>query len=229
MNNEYGSRMAELARSLRSQRTVLGTLEQVVQATSDMLKQCDDAAVTLAHRDGRVETRASLNGLAAQADQLQQALREGPVIDAAWDSPVVLACRLPEDGSWPRWGQAASDQLGVRSVLCVQLFTHEDHELGALQVLSKQPDAFDEEVVDEVLGIAAHAAVALATAANLESMQFGLVRRTMIGQATGILMERYQLDAHAAFEVLRRTSQESGRKVYDLAIELVEGLRPSGL
>lgn len=80
-----------------------------------------------------------------------------------------------------------------------------------------------------MLGIAAHAAVVLGAVMNLESMQFGLVSRTMIGQATGILRERYDLDEHAGFEVLRRASQEAGRRVFDPAIELVEGRRPAGL
>jgi GAF domain-containing protein len=227
---EYGERMADLARNLRSQRTSLLTLQHVVQATADMVKNADDVAISLAHQDGAVETRASLGaGIAEQADQLQTQFRDGPCVDSAWNSAVVWARDLPHDGSWPGWGQAVVDQLGVRSVLCVQLYTHEDHELGVLQLFSTQPHAFDADDADEVVGIAAHAAVALGAIANHEAIQFGLVRRTMIGQATGILMERYRIDAHQAFEVLRRVSQETGRKVYDLAIELVEGGRPEGL
>lgn len=227
---QYGARMAELARDLRSRRTSLATLQHVVTATAEMVKNCDDVAITLSRKDGTVETRASLGaGLAEQADQLQSHFGEGPVLDRAWDEPMVRALDLPHDGSWPRWSAAVVDQLGVRSVLCVQLYTHEDRELGALQLLSTQPQAFDDESVDEVLGIAAQAAVALSAVANHEALQFGLVRRTMIGQATGVLMERYRLDAHQAFEVLRRTSQETNRKVIDLAMEIIEGQRPSGL
>ncbi|WP_051248126.1 GAF and ANTAR domain-containing protein [Nocardioides halotolerans] len=227
---EYSARMGELARTLRSQRTFLLTLQHVVTAACEMVKNCDDAAVTLARTDGSVETRASLgSGLADQADQLQAQLGEGPCISSAWDTPLVRAVDLPTDGPWPRWGAAVVDQLGIRSVLCVQLYTHENHELGALQLFATQPHAFGPDASDEVMGIASQAAVALGAIANHESLQFGLVRRTMIGQATGILMERYQLDQHAAFEVLRRISQESGRKVYDLAIDLVNGLNPSGL
>jgi GAF domain-containing protein len=228
-NYEYAGRMAELARALRSQRTSVATLAHVVQATSEMVKNTDDVSITVRHRDGRVETQAWVGELAVQADQLQQLTGEGPCVDTTWDAPMVLACDLPDDGMWPRWAASVSQQLEVRSVLCVRLFTHEDHELGALQLFSTHRDAFDAEAVDEVLGIAAHAAVALGAVMNLESMQFGLVRRTMIGQATGILMERYDLDQHAAFEVLRRTSKDVGRKVFDLAIELVEGRRPAGL
>lgn len=227
---EYAGRMAELARDLRSQRTSLSTLQHVVSATAERVKNCEDVGITVARSDGTVTTMASLGaGLVEQADQLQAQFGEGPCLDRAWDAPLVRAQDLPHDGAWPRWSPAVVDQLGVRSLICVQLYTHEDHELGALQLLSTRAHAFADEAVDEVLGIAAQAAVALSAMRNHEALQFGLVRRTMIGQATGMLMERYSLDAGQAFEVLRRTSQETGRKVNDLAQELVDGERPAGL
>lgn len=228
--SEYGVRMAELARTLRSQRTSLTTLQAIVNATSEMVKNCDDVAVSLARPDRTVETRASLGaGLVEQADQLQTQCGEGPCLDTAWDAPLVMANDLPHDGSWPRWSPAVVDQLGVRSLICVQLYTHENHELGVLQLLSRRPNAFDSDAADEVLGIAANSAVALGAMANHEAAQFGLVRRTLIGQATGILMERYDLDQHQAFEVLKRTAQEVGRKVHDVAADVVDGSDTSGL
>jgi GAF domain-containing protein len=228
--SEYAARMAELARNLRSQRSSLQTLQHTVTAAHEMVKNCDDVAVTVAHADGTIETRASLGiGIAEQADQLQAQLGEGPCIDSAWDAPLLRADDLAADRAWPDWGRAVVDQLGVRSVLCVQLFTHEHHELGSLQLFATRPHAFGAEASEEALGIAAQAAVALGAVENHEALQFGLVRRTVIGQATGIVMERYQLDQHQAFEVLRRISQESGRKVHDLAIDLVSGRRPTGL
>ena len=227
---EYGGRMAELARNLRSQRSSVMTLQHVVTATAEMVKNCADVTITSARSDGTLVTRASLGtGLGEQADQLQAQLGEGPCIDAAWDAPLIWARDLPHDGSWPRWGAAVVDQLEIHSVICVQLYTHEDHELGALQLFSTEPFGFESDAADEALGIAAHAAVALGAIANHEAVQFGLVRRTMIGQATGILMERYQLDQAAAFEVLRRTSQSTNIKVHDLANDLVNGQHPSGL
>jgi GAF domain-containing protein len=226
---EYAARMGELARNLRSQRSSSLALQHIVTAAHEMVKNCDDVAITVARSDGTIETRASLGvGIAEQADQLQAQLREGPCIDSAWDAPLLRADDLPADGTWPAWGRAVVDQLGVRSVLCVQLFTHEHHELGALQLFATRSHAFGSDASEEALGIAVHAAVALGAMENHEAIQFGLVRRTVIGQATGIVMERYQLDQHQAFEVLRRISQESGRKVHDLAIDLVSGLKPPG-
>lgn len=48
-----------------------------------------------------------------------------------------------------------------------------------------------------------------------------LETRTTIGQAQGILMARQQIDAPAAFDVLRRASQRTNRKLRDIACEVV--------
>ena len=56
---------------------------------------------------------------------------------------------------------------------------------------------------------------------HIENLETAIERRAVIGQATGILMERYDLDSDAAFAVLRRLSSEQNRKLYDVAEELV--------
>jgi AmiR/NasT family two-component response regulator len=69
--------------------------------------------------------------------------------------------------------------------------------------------------------IAAMAAVVLAKSINDDQLVRALETRTHIGQATGILMERYDLDAERAFEVLRRISSQTNTKLRDLAVEIV--------
>jgi AmiR/NasT family two-component response regulator len=56
-----------------------------------------------------------------------------------------------------------------------------------------------------------------------------LSTRTVIGQATGIIMERYKLGPDAAFAVLLRTSSESNRKVREIAEQLVSTGHAEGL
>lgn len=56
-----------------------------------------------------------------------------------------------------------------------------------------------------------------------------LEHRTVIGQATGIVMERYKLRKEAAFAALLRLSSERNRKVYEIAEELVEEGHSEGL
>lgn len=53
--------------------------------------------------------------------------------------------------------------------------------------------------------------------------------RTLIGQATGILMERFDLAAEHAFGVLVRISQETNRKLHEIADELVADRRADRL
>jgi AmiR/NasT family two-component response regulator len=69
--------------------------------------------------------------------------------------------------------------------------------------------------------IAALAAVALARSINDEQLASALATRTTIGQAIGIVMERYQLDADDAFSVLRRISSQDNIKLRDLAAHVV--------
>lgn len=46
--------------------------------------------------------------------------------------------------------------------------------------------------------------------------------RTSIGIALGMIMERLELDNERAFAYLRTCSQAQNRKLYDLAVEIVE-------
>jgi hypothetical protein len=56
---------------------------------------------------------------------------------------------------------------------------------------------------------------------QVEQLEIALEHRTVISQAVGRLMERFDIDGDAAFAALSRISQETNRKVYDIASELV--------
>jgi AmiR/NasT family two-component response regulator len=47
-----------------------------------------------------------------------------------------------------------------------------------------------------------------------------LVNRDVIGQAKGILMERFKITAEQAFDVLAKVSQDTNRKVSAVAEDL---------
>jgi ANTAR domain len=64
---------------------------------------------------------------------------------------------------------------------------------------------------------------------RIRHLVVALERRTVIGQATGILMERFELSSEVAFGVLVRVSQEQNVKVYDLALELAATGRAPGI
>jgi response regulator NasT len=89
----------------------------------------------------------------------------------------------------------------------------------ALQRASGPLDPADRVVAEEV---ALHARVALAAWDATEELERGLAARTLIGQAQGILMERFSLDADRAFQVLRRYSQDGNVKLAEVARRVVQ-------
>jgi AmiR/NasT family two-component response regulator len=69
---------------------------------------------------------------------------------------------------------------------------------------------------------ATHAAIALGHAEERENLNQALQSRKVIGQAIGILMERYQLTEDRAFSFLVRASSHGNIKLRDVAAELVD-------
>ena len=109
----------------------------------------------------------------------------------------------------------------MRSVLDVPMNVN-DRTIDVLGLYSARPDAFaaDDEAVAQIL--ARHAAVALANARNEETFARAIDARKLVGQAMGILMERYQINGDQAFAILRRYSQDTNTKLRDVAQQLIE-------
>lgn len=217
-------RISALARDLRSEETKDQTLGHVVRSAVDMIEPCESAAITLVDRKGSSRSAAATSDLPVRNDQLQREVGEGPCLDAIWKESVISVPDLRAEQRWIRWASRARQELGIGSLVCFQLFTHEDR-VGALNLLSSRVDAFTEQDLDVGAAIAAQASVALAAAGEIDNLRTAIGSRTVIGQATGLLMAEYDLSADAAFGVLRRLSMEQNRKLIDVARELVEGRR----
>ena len=65
----------------------------------------------------------------------------------------------------------------------------------------------------------------MTAAQEIEHLNLAVRSRTVIGQAEGILMERFDMDAAHAFAVLKRVSQHSNVKLFRVAVELVRSRR----
>jgi AmiR/NasT family two-component response regulator len=70
---------------------------------------------------------------------------------------------------------------------------------------------------------ATQAAVLLEYAGQVEQLSEALHTRTDIGIAVGIVMERYKVDRAGAFAFLVRGSNNSNRKLRQIAIDIIEG------
>jgi AmiR/NasT family two-component response regulator len=64
--------------------------------------------------------------------------------------------------------------------------------------------------------------VALGWSRQDETLNQALSTREVIGQAVGIVMERYRLDPHRAFAFLVRTSQVGNVKLHDVAVGVIK-------
>lgn len=123
------------------------------------------------------------------------------------------------DRRWPAWAVATS-RLQLRSALFVGLPALSGRWL-VLELYSRRTDAFPPEVSAGARVLAAHAGVALQQVDRIASLNQALHTRGLIGEAQGILMERYGLTGDQAMTYLRRQSQETHLRVRDLAADLV--------
>jgi len=219
--------LADAARQLARTGNVQETLEHVVDLSLQIVPDADFAGITLVS-DSRITTPAASDRRVAELDALQARLWEGPCMDAIREPESVYSEDLAADERWPQFaGQAV--QRGMRSLLACRLSLNDD-PLGALNLYSREPSAFDASDREVAELFAAHAAVALGAAEthaddltkNL-NLQEAIETRDIIGQAKGVLMERQHIEADRAFDILRAASQRSNVKVRDVAALIVSG------
>jgi GAF domain-containing protein len=220
MDTLFERHLAEAVRELSREGGAPATLERLVEIAPEFFPHCHYVGVSLVEQ-GVIHTPAATTEQLRLLDEAQYALGQGPCFEAIRSTPTVVVDDLPNDPRWPTWGRAMAEQLEIRSSISFRLFTRADDSWGALNVYSRHPRAFTEEDVVHGQTMAAMAAVVLARSIKDEQLVRALETRTHIGQATGILMERYDLDADRAFDVLRRISSQTNTKLRDLAVEVV--------
>jgi GAF domain-containing protein len=154
-----------------------------------------------------------------QVDRAQYETGQGPCLDTLYERKTVRVSDMADEGRWPEFS-ARAGALGVGSMLAVQLYVR-GADLGALNLTNSASDSFDADSEHVALLFASHAAVAMAGAQAQEGLREGIRRRDLIGQAKGVLMERYAIGPDRAFALLARLSQDTNRKLHELAEELV--------
>jgi GAF domain-containing protein len=215
-----GDRFAAIARDLHRQPSEGSTVDRITALALETLEGCHHAGISLIGRKRRITTVAATDDVVLFGDRRQYELGEGPCLDSIHMEQRVYAPYLSVDERWPRWAADIS-RHGIGSMLCFQLFTN-DRDYGALNLYSDHEDGFDEHDQEVGLALAAHAAVALASTRKIEQLNNALGGRTVIGQAEGILMERFGLSADQAFDVLTRVSQQENRRLALVAEDLVQ-------
>ena len=217
-SEDLGQKLSGLARNLQAEDDVDDILDEVVRTAVQLVPGTEAGSISVVIGRDRVTSQSASGELPRQVDALQSETGQGPCLDAVFEEQTVRVPDMRTDQRWPDFARRAAD-LGAASMLSFQLYVEGDN-LGALNLYAATPNAFNDESEQVGLLVASHAAVAYADAQKLDHVKAAMATRDLIGQAKGILMERHKLTADQAFRILSRASQDTQRKLHDLADEL---------
>jgi hypothetical protein len=217
---EVAEAVSEVAAALQAPIDLPQTLSLITRSAADTIPGVCEASISITTRDGLIETLAPTDPLVSRADDLQYELGEGPCLDAAINDPIVLVEELADDPRWPDFGPKAA-ALGFGSQVAFQ-FRAVPHIRGALNLYALEPHGIDRDAIHLGSMFAGQIAVAMGWARQDETMTEALATRNVIGQAVGIVMERYHLDDDRAFSFLVRLSQTRNVKLRVVAGNIVE-------
>jgi GAF domain-containing protein len=195
------------------------TVAAILDATLQTVPGFDHAGISITHKDDSIETIHGTDQLVWELDKLQYGLNEGPCYDAIREGHVVVVPHARHAQSWPRYIPQAA-QLGLRAQLAIPLFRDEE-SVGGLNLYSTSSETVSDDAFLIAELFASHASIALGRSQHEGQLREAIETRKVIGQAIGLVMERYQLDEHRAFKFLVRTSQAGNIKLRVVAEEIV--------
>jgi len=218
--------LSELIRALAEDESVPETMQSILKLVLRSVPECHGASVMVLDGGGKPSTITATDEEAYELDRRQNALRDGPCLDAAHRQQVNRWNHREAQQRWPEFTRIATE-MGLRSYLSAGL-GWAGRPLGALNLSSRDSDGFsqlDEGILalftsPAAAGIvvAGRYAEARDLAAQLEQ---ALRSRAVIDQAIGIFMAESRCDADQAFSMLRRASNNRNMKLRDLAAEIV--------
>ncbi|MFN2587921.1 MAG: ANTAR domain-containing protein [Actinomycetota bacterium] len=211
--------------------TLDSILGHVGRVGTEVLQGWDAAATTLVERD-RLATFGCTDGRINAVDQFQYDQQRGPCVDAlGGEIKYIDGDNIPP--KWRQFAAVAADH-DVYSVLSFPLRL-DDEVIGALNFYSRERDALRPGQREEGALFAAQAAVTIANAKALQSatthvaqLEEALQTRTLIGQATGLLMAQEGLTSEEAFQKLVKVSQNANLKLREIAQRYVETWETQG-
>ena len=171
-------------------------------------------------------TAASTSDQAVRADALQYELGDGPCVEAVLKDSLYVTGQVTSDPRWDQWGQRVSSEVGVKSVLSQRLLLQNQNGVVAgLNIYSDSPNTFDRAAVGIALILATHGGMVLSerlASQRAENLSKALQSNREIGVAMGILMNERQFTRQESFDVMRVSSQNSHRKLADIAVEVAD-------
>jgi GAF domain-containing protein len=185
-----------------------------------------ECAVTL-RRHKRTATIGGSSDRAVVLDRIEQALGDGPCVDALEGGVPVLLGDVSSDRRWPEY-RTALTAAGISSALGIPMST--DDSWGAvLNFFSPVPGAFTGEVVASAALFAEMASKALRLAIKIAAaeqrghdLKAAMENRSVIDLACGMIMAQNRCSKDEAFDFLTRASNDRNQKLYVIAQSIVD-------
>ena len=228
LTTETATELAKLSGLVLTEPDLDDALVAVTRVAVAAVATCDGASLTMRSR-GVPSAPVASDEWAIGLDRLQFEQQEGPCLDCLREGSVMRSPNLAEDGRFPNYGPKAAER-GAGSTMSLPLAA-DGRTVGALNLYSKQLDAFDSDALAVGELLAAHASLAISAATAYYSnrdladqMRQALESRAVIEQAKGVLMAQHGIGADAAFGRLVERSQHENRKLREVAQRLVDSV-----
>jgi GAF domain-containing protein len=237
VTRQLAERIADLARLLLDDEGSDAPLHELTELAMELIPGSAAAGVVAASDASWVCTGCP--AMVADLHRAQLQAGNGPVAEAI---RYGEARRIDDTSREQRWPDACAALASAGFGSCLVLPLRTDRRPGgALAIYGRAADAFAGSGHDIALLFAAQGGVAVRNAAAyrncrqlVANLQAALEFRAVIEQAKGILVAEYDCDPETAFKELSKVSQNSNRKVRDIATDLVAGsidrsqFRPGG-
>ncbi|MFI6857371.1 ANTAR domain-containing protein [Streptomyces sp. NPDC050416] len=212
---ELAEALTVAAQQLHEKTSPHHTLRTAVRLAVHLMPGAEHAGISEIERGNKFRTLAWSDDVVRSAEARHGGREPQGHWDQLWHTPVARVTDSEADDGWD-----VLSALGLRSALSLRLRA-DRRRLTVLTAYARKPGAFDEDAARIGRLFTAHVSIALDSATVREQLTEAMHTRDLIGQATGILMERQGIDAAAAFESLVRASQRENVKLRDLARGIV--------
>jgi transcriptional regulator with GAF, ATPase, and Fis domain len=184
---------------------------------------CDHASL-LVRRDGRYVTVGASDGIAQRIDDMERLAGDGPCVDAIEEETPQIETDLTTPNQWPNLAAKILAETPVRGAMGFRILV-DKRKTGALNLFSDRAGVFNTESAGQAILLASFASVAINAVAqgeDVSTLRRGLLSNREIGKAVGMLMMLHGVDEAAAFNILRRYSQDLNIKLADVARSVID-------